>query len=201
MNSEDDFDKSANSGSVPNKRSLRLELSMEWKEKLIDQNVFGSSLKSNKTHPDWVKVDDAKQKFSQRIQAFYGGRYPGLKIIADDSNDVNFTFRCDKVITVTFRVQYKGLDWPMDTLVIVNIHKIRSDGCDPSLELLSFITSVQKEVGYFYVGLEYPSGHERQLIKRFGFDEAEELVNRWSVSIMTLRERIETEIKVNRGLK
>lgn len=201
MSFEDDLDKCANSEAVPSKRRLRLELSTEWKEKLVDSNVFSSSLRSNKTHPDWVKVDDAKQKFSQRIQDFYGGRYPDLKMIADDHNDVNFTFRCDTVITVTFRIQYKGLDWPMDTLVIVNIHKIRLDGCDPCLELLSFITSVQREVGYFYVGLEYPSGHERQLIKRFGFDETEELVNRWSVSIMTLTERIETEIKVNRDLK
>lgn len=202
MNSEDDFDKSAKIGSVPNKRRLRLGLSKEGNEKLVDQNTFGSSLKSKKTHPDWVKVDDAKQKFSQRIQGFYESRYPNFKIIVDYSNKVNVMFLCEKVIHVSFRVQFDGAEWPKDTLVIANIHKVHClESSDPYMELLSFIASAQKEIGYLYVGLELPLDHERQLIERFGFDETEELVNRWSVSIVALIERIEAEIKVNRGLK
>ncbi|MGE8182001.1 hypothetical protein [Pseudomonas mandelii] len=202
MNSEDDFDKSAKIGSVPNKRRLRLGLSKEGYEKLVGQNIFGPSLKSKKTHPDWIKVDCAKQIFSQRIQRFYGSRYPNSKIIVDDSNKVNVMFLCEKVIHVSFRVQFDGAEWPKDTLVIANIHKERClENSDPYMELLSFIASAQKEVGYFYVGLEYPSGHERQLIKRFGFDETGELVNRWSVSVVTLIELIEAEIKTNHGLK
>jgi len=202
MNSEDDLNKSAKTRSVPDKRRLRLEPSKGCSEKLVDQNIFGSSLKSKKTHPDWVKVDRAKQIFSQRIQRFYGSRYPNFRIIVDDSNQVNVMFLCEKVIHVSFRVQFDGAEWPKDTLVIANIHKVHClESSDPYMELLSFIASAQKEIGYFYVGLELPLGHERQLIKRFGFGRTEKLVNRWSLSIMSLIERIEAEVKVNRRLE
>lgn len=164
----------------------------QWLQPLLGDDHALVPLQVNKTtHPDWVRVPDAKDKFSQLAQTFYERRYPGCEVVFGVEHRENVLFCCDRVLEVYFRVQAYGTNWPRDTLVIANIYNAHAKGnADPLLELFDFVIMAQEEVGYFNLGFEFPGEREAPLIKYFGFEKVADLDGGWSISIAALKERI-----------
>ena len=165
----------------------------QWLQPLIGDDHALVPLRVNKTtNPDWVRVPDAKDKFSRLAQAFYERRYPDCEVVFGAKHRENVRFCCDKALDVYFRVQASGTNWPSDTLVIANIYDVyANESVDPLLELFDFVIMVQEEVGYFNLGFEFPGEREAPLIKYFGFKEVADMDGGWSISIAALKERID----------
>lgn len=147
------------------------------------------------THPDWISIDGALNKFTNKIADFYQQQHPCSKVqTAGSGGNENVDFLCSTVLSIYFRVQASGAGWPTDTLVISNIREvIYTNNKDPLLELLIFLISIQKEIGYFYIGLEPTFGkHEWELVQRFPFKEQDQ--QRWVISIEALKESIKAEM-------
>lgn len=162
-------------------------------ESVMDDDQKSPALRAHKaTHPEWVLVPDAKDKFSQLAQEFYEQRYPGCEVTFGVLHNENIRFCCNAALDVYFRVQAGGAGWPKDTLVIANIYNVRdSEGKEPLLELFEFIIRAQKEVGFFNLGLEFPGKHEVPLIKQFGFKKLKHLAGCWTISVAALKEVID----------
>ncbi|MDM8347677.1 hypothetical protein P8H27_02030 [Pseudomonas sp. sp1636] len=157
-----------------------------------DDQTFAALRARKAIHPDWVRVQGAKDKFSKLAQEFYEQRYPGCEVTFGVPNRENIRFHCNKALDVYFRVQARGASWPEDTLVIANVYNVYGiESKGPLLELFDFIIMAQEEVGYFNLGFEFPGKHEVPLIKQFGFKRLEHLAGGWTISIVALKEVID----------
>ena len=159
---------------------------------LSGEQMSQVSCARKETHPDWVRVDDAKDKLSRFAKDYYQQRYPGCEIGTGAECNENLGFWCDKAVGVCFRVQAKAANWPEDTLVIANISDyFDREREDVLSELFDFLTMIRHEVGFYSLGFENPGMALMSLIKRFGFEKIEHSEDYWTISMAALKERIE----------